>query len=336
MGMADALAAAYDLGAAPTVEPLHGPGINNRVWAVSAGDEAYVLKQYQTHSRGGTILYEHRLLAWLAMRSLPFQIPTVQYTRRGETLWWYEGVGYALFPRLGGAAVWPPTLGHLEQIGAALAHLHQTLVDYPREPRPGLYGYGDLGRVHPALPQPEQLGAAMLGLDETGVVQDDLSWWQGEVGRLARFADTVYRRLPQQVIHGDYAPSNTLFVGDRLAAVVDFDMALPDVRAMDVAAGLTFALRVDEMPGPLARAAAFCGGYGAVQRLTAAEVAALPDLMALRDVVSTVWWLGRGLAAGDVRSALGRIVQARRRRRWGIEHQADLVACCEAGLGEGG
>lgn len=336
MGMADALAAVYDLGAAPTVEPLHGPGINNRVWAVDAGGASYVLKQYQTHSRGETILYEHRLLAWLAARPLPFQAPVAQRTRRGETLWWHGRMAYALFPRLAGAAVWPPALGHLEQIGAALAHLHRTLADYPREPRPGLYGYGDLGRVHPALPQPERLDTAMLGIEDTGVAQDDLRWWQGEVGRLARFADTVYRRLPQQVIHGDYAPSNTLFVGGRLAAVVDFDMALPDVRAMDVAAGLTFAMRVDEMPGPLGRAAAFCDGYGAVQRLAAVEVAALPDLMALRDVVSTVWWLGRGLAAGDVRGALGRIAKTRRRRRWGIDHQADLAVCCAAGLGEGG
>lgn len=336
MDIAEALAAAYDLGPDAAVLPLHGPGINNRVLEVRSGGASYVLKQYQTHDRGVTILYEHRLLAWLDAQALPFRVPVARRTRAGVTLWWHEGVVYALFPRLAGQPVWPPNLGHLEQIGAALAQLHQVLARYPQEERPGLRGYGDLAYVHPALPHPAQIDASVLGLDAADPVREELGWWQDEVERLARFAATDYRRLPYQVIHGDYAPSNTLFVEDRLAAVLDFDMVLPDARAMDVAAGLTFAMRVDEWPDPLARAAAFCQGYGAVQPLTAGEVAALPDLMALRDVVSTIWWLGRGLAAGDVRSAVGRIAKTRRQREWCAANGAALVACCTSALDAGG
>src|SRR5690606_30172167 len=98
---------------------------------------------------------------------------------------------------------------------------------------------------------------------------DDLGWWRDEVGRVTRFVAAHYAALPHQVIHGDFTPSNTLFVDDRLTAVLDFDMAVPDARAMDVAAGLTFAMRVDEQPDPWGQAVAFCRGYGAVQRLSA-------------------------------------------------------------------
>jgi homoserine kinase type II len=331
--IADALAAAYDLGPDLAVAPLPGPGINNQVLEVRSGGVGYVLKHYQTHSREDTIEYEHRLLAWLDAQPLPFRVPVAQRARDASTLWWHEGAAYTLFLRLAGRHVWPPSLRELEQIGAALAHLHQALAHYPQDERPGLHGYGKLAHVHPALPQPAQIDAGTLGLDAADPVLDELGWWRDEVERLACFVETHYRGLPHQVIHGDYAPSNTLFDAGRLVAVLDFEMALPDVRAMDVAAGLTFAMRVDEWPDPWARVAAFCRGYGAVQRLTAAEVVALPDLMALRDVVSTIWWLGRGLAAGDVRGALGRIAKTHRRRDWCVAHGAALVACCAPALG---
>jgi hypothetical protein len=43
-------------------------------------------------------------------------------------------------------------------------------------------------------------------------------------------------------------------------------------------------------------AAAYCRGFARTGTLTDAEIAALPNLMILRNVVATVWWLGRDLA----------------------------------------
>jgi len=48
----------------------------------------------------------------------------------------------------------------------------------------------------------------------------------------------------QKVIHGDFTPSNTLHAGGRLTGIIDFEFAGPDARAMDVASGLYFCLRV--------------------------------------------------------------------------------------------
>lgn len=332
MEIAQVLADIYGFDGEPKVETLRGPGINNQVMEVRSGGAAYVLKQYQTHSREETILYEHRLLAWLNTQPLPFRVPVPHPARTGATLWWHEGRAHALFALLEGEAVWPPSLSQLEQIGAALARLHGALADYPMQPRPGLYGHGALDRIHPVLPNPAAVDAAMLGLGDSGPLVDDLGWWRDEVGRVARFVEAHYAALPHQVIHGDFVPSNTLFVGDQLTAVLDFDLALPDARVMDIASGLGSAMRVEDQPQPWDQAEAFCRGYGSVQRLTPAEVAALPDLMALRDVVATIWWLGRSLAAGDVTGEVGRIGKTRQRQAWRVDHGAALVDRCACWL----
>jgi Ser/Thr protein kinase RdoA (MazF antagonist) len=129
-----------------------------------------------------------------------------------------------------------------------------------------------------------------------------------------------YRSLPQQVIHGDYGPGNTLADTGQLTAILDFEMALPDARAMDVAAGLTFSMRPWENPRPLEMAAVFLQGYREWVQLTPAEVAALPWLMRLRNAVSVLWRLGQGLTTGDATPGLQRIEEARWFSQWLHHH----------------
>jgi Ser/Thr protein kinase RdoA (MazF antagonist) len=60
-------------------------------------------------------------------------------------------------------------------------------------------------------------------------------------------------------------------------------------------------MRLWENPQPLVNAEAFCRGYAQKQRLTAAEIAAIPWLMRLRNAASAVWWFGRQWAGRDNR-----------------------------------
>ncbi len=316
--------AAYALPPPAELVPLARTGINNQVMEVRAGPLRYVWKRYQSFEDPAAIRYEHRLLGWLATQGLPFAVPVPVPTRTGDTLCPTPEGWAALFPLLPGS---PPELhdpGQVEAVGEALGALHAVLVHYPRTARPAVYGYANLTQIHPALPDPAHLTPETLALPLTPQLQALLARWRQAVQTLMAWLQDQYARLPHQVIHGDFVPGNTLLQQGRVSAVLDFEMAGVDARAMDVASGLAFAMRVWETPDPWPRVTAFCRGYRRQGRLTDAEVAALPHLIHLRDVASTIWWLGRGLQAGDGAGQLWRIRQTLDTGVWLTTHAREF------------
>ena len=313
-------------GLAPPVEifPL-AQGENNTTLGVRTCKGKYVWKEYTTHRDAGTILYEHRLLTWLETQGLPFDVPAPVPDRDGNTLRRSERGWGALFPLLAGKRPDERNPRHAEAVGAALGELQAALARYPAEPRPGLPGYGELGRLHERIPDPFGLVPEQIGLPETQEHEELFGWWREMLSDVREFVEGTYRRLPWQVIHGDFAPSNTLVLGNKVSAVLDFDMAGPDARALDLASGLTFTMRVLENPDPWEPGRAFCRGYAEWVRLTEAEVAAVPQLILLRDAASAVWWLGRGTEAGNPEPGLKRVADMKEHERWLGQNAGRLV-----------
>jgi homoserine kinase type II len=194
------------------------------------------------------------------------------------------------------------------------------------EPRPHFHGYGDLRHVHPAIPDPFALTPADLGLPAAPEIVDLLARWQADLAELEEFSSVLYVHLPQQMTHGDYVPANTLFHADRLTAILDFDMAQPDARAIDIASGLEFSLRIWERRDPLAFGAAFWQGYTEWVQPSADEIAAIPLLIRLRDAVSAIWWLGRGLVDGDISRGVERIRDMTIIKRWLEENDDGMIS----------
>lgn len=159
----------------------------------------------------------------------------------------------------------------------------------------------------------------------TGPYAELLAWWRDEVAELLTFVRAVYPTLPRQMIHGDYGPGNTLWHNGGISAVLDFDFALPDPRAMDLASGLRFTMH---MEGPLmdGNLTAFWRGYARWVQPTPAEIAALTALIRLRDTVSTIWWLGRGLSSGTVEREIRRIGFQRSVAAWLAQNNQQLEA----------
>jgi Ser/Thr protein kinase RdoA (MazF antagonist) len=174
------------------------------------------------------------------------------------------------------------------------------LAGVPPRPHPTLVSYGNPGGIHPRLPEPSTLTPADLGLPESAERDGLFAWWRGLLAAVAAFTAGPYRALPRQMTHSDFGPGNALAVAGKVVAILDFEFAQPDVRAIDVAAPLYLVMRLWERTthDALAMAAAYCRGLARTATLTAPEIAALPDLMILRSVVSTIWWLGRDLAEG--------------------------------------
>jgi homoserine kinase type II len=182
-----------------------------------------------------------------------------------------------------------------------------------------------LRHVHRLIPDPFALAPADLGLDETVERAELFAWWRGAAAEMASFIAGPYQALPRQMVHGDFGPGNVLAVDGRVVAVLDFEFAQPEVRAIDMAAPLVFVMRLweRETADALAMASAYCRGFGRTAALTEAEIAALPQLMLLRDIVSTIWWLGRDLAEGRT-ADLTRLTELRDFAGWFATHGETL------------
>lgn len=279
--------------------PLPGAGINNRNLGLHTGAGGYVWRTYRTHTSASTILYEHELLAWLDQQPLSFAVPAPVPMQDGQTLCRTEAGFHALFPWLPGTVPERENKAHMLAAGAALGELHNVLRHAPLTKRPGLWGYAVLEKIHPALPAPWTLTLEELPPLETPLAKTEtealLSQWRAEVTAVKQWLDQYYDALPTQVIHGDFTPGNMLISEGRISAILDFDFVMFDARAMDVAAGLYYVMRVWENPNPWQVGAAFCQGYSRHVQLTGAEIEAIPWLMRLRNVVSTIYRIGKHL-----------------------------------------
>ncbi len=323
------LLAAYDLTPPVAVFALPNVGTNNRIVGVRTGAGDFVWKLYQTFDDPAPLRYEARLLAWLARQPLSFAVPAPLAGRSGDTLYPTDGGWQALFPLLPGGQPDSRDLAQVEAAGAALGELHGALACYPATPRPNIPSYGDLDHIHPAIPTPEALTARDFGLAGEPASDRLLAWWREHLRGLRSFIAGPYRALPRQMIHGDFALSNTLFHEGRLTAILDFEFAAPDARALDVASGLEFTLRYWDgasAAGLWPIAAAFCRGHARRAPLTAAEIAAIPRLIRLRDTVSALWHTGQWLARGQGERNRSSFDHLRGTARWLEAHEHELVA----------
>ncbi len=128
---------------------------------------------------------------------------------------------------------------------------------------------------------------------------------------LAERVATLYATLPRQVVHRGFDGTDLLMDGGRVIAILDFEFAAPDLRALDLAVALTQFTRILTEVGRR-RAGAFVRAYMAAFPLTPAEMAALPDLMRLFRSVSLIAREGRrqqGRAGGrDVQGRAERLL----------------------------
>jgi Ser/Thr protein kinase RdoA (MazF antagonist) len=117
-----------------------------------------------------------------------------------------------------------------------------------------------------------------------------------ESARVLELADDRLRRtvdlmpsLPRQIIHNDGHAGNLLRPhekSDEVCGVIDFGDVVHTIRVADVAiAGESFAPTDTDPAGVLA---ALTAGYHAHHPLTAAEIAAIPDLVLVRMALTVV------------------------------------------------
>ena len=134
--------------------------------------------------------------------------------------------------------------------------------------------------------------------------------------------ESTYEALPTQLIHGDLHQDNILVKDNKVTGCLDFEFAMYDYRAMEIAiclskyAGEEKALEYFEE---------FISGYAETGVLTAAEAEAVPDLINLRVLSNVVYFVGRAIAKEDsIESLTSRIENYTGRIKWQNDN-ADAV-----------
>lgn len=325
MNLLNAISTTWPLEAV-SVQPIGG-GINNRTFRLQTTSGGYILRLYPSSAQPEMIAFETRVLAELARADLPFQVPAPLRSRAGEaapTIRFHQteetdatearAMVTAVIP---GAARQPESLAQAESAGAALGALTRAMSGISPTGTP--VGYGDLEHINPLLPDPVAAASLpMITPEESrrltrlleGIIRDRNHW---------------YRTLPMQVIHGDYVPFNILMLGDTVSAVLDFELACYDPRALDFATGFWPWLMWRE-DTDWAMADAFAAAYTRHQTFTPAEAEALPFLLRLRRAGSLLWWAGKylqGTAAGD--GVRWNVASALRLEDWLEANQGELL-----------
>lgn len=197
-----------------------------------------------------------------------------------------------LLPRIPGANPSTDDLGQCAAAGETLAVLGDALRKVKPHGAPMPASYLELGRIHPLVHDPaEAVDWLPIGI--------------GQKKRLKAILEAViddaaphFKKLPKQLIHGDFIPGNVLMDGARTTGVLDFEFCALNPAVMDLAVALdTWGWTTLDSDARWKRYDAFGRGYCKVRRLTADEAAALPTLILLRNCVVLMHVIG-GFMAG--------------------------------------
>ncbi len=314
-------------------------GTNNAMYRVETTTGVYALRLAGPQVTPRRLRFEHDVMTQLADSGLPYALPialpTAQgdlYARVTEDEVGEAGATLAILTRfIAGEHPQRADLAQAEAAGEALGLLSSARASVTPADDSAAQDWrssGDLTRCHALVPDPRAAFAELpLTVDERArLIQD----YDTLVARIP----SLYARLPSQMSHEDYDPSNVLMAGERVTGVLDFEFCARDLRPMDLAVALTWwpVERYgtgDEWP----IIAALLRGYGRHVTLTADETAAIPLLFRFRAYSSLIHRLGRWRAGLNPREhVLWRATAALERADWLSQNGERLIQSVDEAL----
>ena len=285
--------------AEPTqITPLQG-GINNQTWRIEVADGyAYALRILPGSEDLPRIRNEAALLYALNEKQLPFRLPLPLRANSGDICVSFEReTGSAtiatLHPFLSGSKPDRNDPIRAAQAGTALAMLDTALAALPEQVAgqfQSLPAFGDIAHFHALVSDP------LAAIEQLPVERDLSNRVRDLLAAVIETKDDLYNRLPQQLLHRDYDPSNILMGDSGVTAVLDFEFAGKDVRVLDLCVALgwwSFDLMGTGQEWEVIDA--FGAAYVRDFPLSEAELRAIPDVLRVRDAASLVHRIGRYL-----------------------------------------
>jgi homoserine kinase type II len=203
----------FDLG---EIVDLRGiaAGITNTNYFVMTAQQKYVLTIFEKNQLND-LGYFVDLMRFLSLQGVLCPLPIAD--KSGESLHLLKGKPALMVTCLNGTDVLAPSISQVEQVARALAHMHQTGVDFAQNgtnQRDKTWRINTAQKVLPKLVKEDQL-----------LLQNELAYLHAQ----------DFSQLPQGVVHGDLFRDNVLFDGERLGGFIDFYYACNDVLVYDVA-----------------------------------------------------------------------------------------------------
>jgi homoserine kinase type II len=294
--------------AARTFTPLSG-GTNNRAWLVTTENgPAYILRLTSGAGDLAHFQYEVALLAALANKALPFQLPLPLQTRSGELFVFIaqesSEPAIATLTAFIAGQVPERTISTIARISVALAQLDSALATIPASVLPVSAGaahflYGDLSHCHFLVQDPFTTVEHILEAAQARQICAILRQTQDDWETLSA------QNLPQQVLHRDCGPGNVLMEREEVTAILDFEFAGPDRRLFDLCVALSWwPVRLMGTGREWELIDILGHTYTAHFPLTEEELLALPAALRMRDATSLVYRVGRYLAGLETEKTL--------------------------------
>jgi homoserine kinase type II len=212
------LSEAYGLGTVHEFTGIPQGSINSNFRLVTASGRYFV--RHTTVRSADDLRFEADLLSLLNESHCP--APRLVSTREGAPFLELEGGRVCVFAWLVGEELTRAqlTTEHLESLGMELGKLHRITLSFGGS-RTNPYG-------------PEVVSGWLEGLERNP--DAELSSIAGELkGYLARAESERGGLEPRGVIHADLFMDNVKWLGDRVSALFDFEMACRDAYVLDVA-----------------------------------------------------------------------------------------------------
>ncbi|QBD76238.1 hypothetical protein EPA93_09530 [Ktedonosporobacter rubrisoli] len=295
--------------------PMVG-GTNTLIWrALAADGQQYALRIIPNLARISHLRYEASLLEALAATQPPVQLPLLLRARDGDSIVECELEGKAalatLSPLLSGRlpdllpdrhdpSIAVDAAQVLAWLDTALAQLSpQSLAGSPQLPT-----FGTLKNRQGPIEDP------LVCLQQLPAAPEKIQQLSSFLEEVIELVPGLYRRLPQQILHRDYDPANILAEGQRVTAVLDFELAGPDLRALDLCGALSWwPVQLLGSGQEWALMETFATAYLARFPLSEEELLALPDLCRMRDATSLVQRVGRYLTGQESEGVIQRRVE---------------------------
>ena len=282
----------YDLGQWQSVELL--PAGKSKHYRITTDGGEYILRRSHSSRTLQEVRFEHALVAHL--RDNGFPAPVFVPCVSGESAVVVNGHLYSASVCVKGSPYQAENVEHLREAARTLAKYHRIVASFgsppPRLREPILSE--TLRERLAAMPSPEIIGdfSARYGERDPRIpdLLASLPYVLERGGAVLGLLDRLYPELPKLVIHGGCRRGSTLFEGDRLVAMLDFDSARLEARALDLAIAFHDFGKVwgeagspdFKVPLELRIVSEFLDAYQEINPLEEAEIEALPTLLAAR------------------------------------------------------
>jgi homoserine kinase type II len=256
----DGLLARYSIGELVACKGI-AEGVENSNFFLGTDRGQFILTLYEKRVATGDLPFFLGLMEHLAQTGV--NCPTPVHDRDGSVLQTVAGKPAAIITFLSGYSLRKPQPVHCQAVGAALATLHQSGLNFElkRENALSLNGwqrlFGTIGETADKL----MPGMTANIAQELGILRQE---WP--------------ENLARGVIHADLFPDNVFFLHDAVSGVIDFYFACNDLLAYDLAICMNAWCFEADHAFNVTKARGLLKGYNAVRKLKEEEIEALPLL----------------------------------------------------------